>query len=74
MAVQTSLDDTGSDAMNGAVDFSCAYCILKTDSDFTGHGMVGIFSLSIPLVLSIGRLMYLVFHDRPRERSCLCCN
>ena len=42
VAVQTSLDDTGSDAMNGAVDFSTAYCILKTDSEFTGHGMVSI--------------------------------
>ncbi|KAG9243196.1 enolase C-terminal domain-like protein [Calycina marina] len=35
----TSLDKTGSDAMNAAGDYSSAYCILKTDSDFTGHGM-----------------------------------
>ncbi len=37
----TSLDKTGSDAMNAAGDYSAAYCILQTDSDFTGHGMVG---------------------------------
>ncbi|KAI6783567.1 L-galactonate dehydratase-like protein [Emericellopsis cladophorae] len=35
----TSLDKTGSDAMNAAGDYSSAYCILKTDSDYTGHGM-----------------------------------
>ena len=36
----TSLDKTGSDAMNAAGDYSAAYCILETDSEFTGHGMV----------------------------------
>ena len=36
----TSLDKTGSDAMNTAGDYSAAYCILKTDSRYTGHGMV----------------------------------
>ncbi|KAI1872382.1 hypothetical protein JX265_001361 [Neoarthrinium moseri] len=35
----TSLDKTGSDAMNAAGDYSSAYCILQTDSDFSGHGM-----------------------------------
>ncbi|KAK4190754.1 mandelate racemase [Podospora australis] len=35
----TSLDKTGSDAMNAAGDYSAAYCILKTDSPYTGHGM-----------------------------------
>ncbi|KAK0628823.1 enolase C-terminal domain-like protein [Bombardia bombarda] len=35
----TSLDKTGSDAMNAAGDYSSAYCILQTDSAFTGHGM-----------------------------------
>ncbi|KAK4643414.1 L-galactonate dehydratase [Podospora bellae-mahoneyi] len=35
----TSLDKTGSDAMNAAGDYSAAYCILETDSDLTGHGM-----------------------------------
>lgn len=36
----TSLDKTGSDAMNAAGDYSSAYCILQTDSSYTGHGMV----------------------------------
>ncbi len=36
----TSLDKTGSDAMNAAGDYSSAYCILETDSAYTGHGMV----------------------------------
>ncbi|KAF2443041.1 enolase C-terminal domain-like protein [Karstenula rhodostoma CBS 690.94] len=35
----TSLDKTGSDAMNAAGDYSAAYAILKTDSEFKGHGM-----------------------------------
>jgi hypothetical protein len=37
----TSLDKTGSDAMNAAGDYSAAYCILQTNSKFSGHGMVG---------------------------------
>lgn len=36
----TSLDKTGSDAMNAAGDYSSAYCILQTDSGYQGHGMV----------------------------------
>jgi hypothetical protein len=40
MYLQTSLDKTGSDAMNAAGDYSSAYCILHTDSEFKGHGMV----------------------------------
>ncbi|KAM3419810.1 hypothetical protein BST61_g3141 [Cercospora zeina] len=35
----TSLDKTGSDAMNAAGDYSAAYCVLHTDSEYTGHGM-----------------------------------
>ncbi|KAL2114248.1 hypothetical protein VUR80DRAFT_10035 [Thermomyces stellatus] len=35
----TSLDKTGSDAMNAAGDYSSAYCILQTDSGYQGHGM-----------------------------------
>ncbi|KAL2834261.1 enolase C-terminal domain-like protein [Aspergillus cavernicola] len=35
----TSLDKTGSDAMNAAGDYSSAYCILNTDSSYSGHGM-----------------------------------
>lgn len=40
----TSLDKTGSDAMNAAGDYSAAYCILRTDSEHTGHGMVRSFT------------------------------
>ena len=35
----TSLDKTGSDGMNTGPDYSAAFCLLSTDSDFTGHGM-----------------------------------
>ncbi|PNY28793.1 L-galactonate dehydratase [Tolypocladium capitatum] len=35
----TSLDKTGSDAMNTSGDYSSAYCILETDSRYSGHGM-----------------------------------
>jgi len=36
----TSLDKTGSDAMNAAGDYSAAYCILHTsDANRSGHGM-----------------------------------
>lgn len=36
----TSLDKTGSDAMNAAGDYSAAYCILETNAQYSGHGMV----------------------------------
>ena len=36
---KTSLDKTGSDAMNAAGDYSAAYCILHTDGHLEGHGM-----------------------------------
>jgi hypothetical protein len=49
----TSLDKTGSDAMNAAGDYSAAYCILKTDSDYAGHGMVRLFPLhSLALLIA----------------------
>ncbi|KAL1847301.1 L-galactonate dehydratase [Paecilomyces lecythidis] len=35
----TSLDKTGSDAMNAAGDYSAAYCIIHSDSEHAGHGM-----------------------------------
>jgi L-galactonate dehydratase len=47
----TSLDKTGSDAMNAAGDYSAAYCILETDTNFSGHGMVRQVPLS-PSTLS----------------------
>ncbi len=45
----TSLDKTGSDAMNAAGDYSSAYCILETDSTYTGHGMVRTISPPPPI-------------------------
>lgn len=47
----TSLDKTGSDAMNAAGDYSSAYCILETDSEFTGHGMVRPLPSFSPLLI-----------------------
>ena len=35
----TSRDLDGSDAMNEAPDYSCAYVVLKTDGDHQGHGL-----------------------------------
>ena len=41
----TSLDKTGSDAMNAAGDYSAAYCILGTDDPaLTGYGMARLLS------------------------------
>lgn len=60
----TSLDKTGSDAMNAAGDYSAAYCILKTDSKFSGHGMVLPLSRSPMHLLTLPKDIY----DWPRER------
>jgi hypothetical protein len=38
--MKTSLDKTGSDGMNIGPDYSSAYCVVTTDTDFVGHGMV----------------------------------
>jgi hypothetical protein len=38
--------------MNAAGDYSSAYCILSTDSEFSGHGMVSQFAFD--LVLGFG--------------------
>jgi L-fuconate dehydratase len=35
----TSRESIGSDAMNLDPDYSAAYCILRTDGDFEGHGL-----------------------------------
>jgi L-fuconate dehydratase len=35
----TSRENIGSDAMNLDPDYSAAYCILRTDSEFEGHGL-----------------------------------
>jgi hypothetical protein len=69
---QTSLDRTGSDAMHPACDYSAAYCILNTDSEFQGHGMVCLHNPSVfAQRLLIFFFLKLDFHNRPRERNCL---
>lgn len=45
-SIQTSLDKTGSDGMNKGPDYSSAYCILETDSEHAGHGMVSEWAAS----------------------------
>lgn len=71
----TSLDKTGSDAMNAAGDYSSAYCILKTDSEFSGHGMVRQLSfaanrfVNIPLIFPPAD-----FYHRSWQRYRMCCN
>jgi L-fuconate dehydratase len=35
----TSRASIGSDAVNKDPDYSAAYCVLSTDSDFAGHGL-----------------------------------
>ncbi len=40
LVMKTSLDKTGSDGMNVGPDYSSAYCVVTTDTDFVGHGMV----------------------------------
>lgn len=61
----TSLDKTGSDAMNAAGDYSAAYCILKTDSTFSGHGMV---NSSPALPHDPANILFADLHDRPWKR------
>lgn len=39
--------------MNAAGDYSAAYAILKTDSEFQGHGMVSPFSIKIARCMKI---------------------
>jgi L-galactonate dehydratase len=56
----TSLDKTGSDAMNTAGDYSAAYCILLTDTEHSGHGMASPYSrmlgyANISKTFTIGR-------------------
>ncbi len=64
----TSLDKTGSDAMNAAGDYSSAYCILETDSAYSGHGMVYMIPTRTPAA-STGRTDMAApdIHHRPRQ-------
>ena len=44
----TSDNADGSDAMHPDPDYSAAYIVLKTDSDFEGHGLT--FTLGLSLI------------------------
>ena len=68
---QTSLQDEGSDAMNGAVDFSNPYCVLETNSKYQGHGVVCVLVLQLLLTLSLRDGVDV--HYRPRKQPRMCC-
>jgi L-fuconate dehydratase len=53
----TSREAIGSDAINKDPDYSAAYCILETDSDFQGHGLT--FTLGRGTELCVGAIQYL---------------
>ncbi len=53
----TSRDHIGSDAVNVDPDYSAAYCILETNSEFEGHGLT--FTLGRGTDLCVSALKYL---------------
>ena len=53
----TSREQIGSDAVNKDPDYSAAYCILKTNSEFEGHGLT--FTLGRGTDLCVAALEYL---------------
>ena len=53
----TSREHLGSDAVNKDPDYSAAYCILETDSEFEGHGLT--FTLGRGTELCVSALEYL---------------
>jgi L-fuconate dehydratase len=53
----TSREHIGSDAVNKDPDYSAAYCILETDSEFEGHGLT--FTLGRGTDLCVAALHYL---------------
>jgi len=53
----TSRHQIGSDAVNKDPDYSAAYCILETDSEFEGHGLT--FTLGRGTDLCVAALKYL---------------
>lgn len=53
----TSRESIGSDAVNKDPDYSAAYCILSTDSEFEGHGLT--FTLGRGTQLCVMALEYL---------------
>ena len=53
----TSREAIGSDAINKDPDYSAAYCILETDTDFEGHGLT--FTLGRGTELCVSAIQYL---------------
>jgi L-fuconate dehydratase len=53
----TSREQIGSDAVNTDPDYSAAYCVLETDSEFEGHGLT--FTLGRGTELVTGALKHL---------------
>ena len=53
----TSLGSIGSDAVNKDPDYSAAYCILQTDTEFEGHGLT--FTLGRGNEICVAALEYL---------------
>ena len=51
--------------MNGAVDFSNPYCVLKTNSEYEGHGVVR--GLVPHLLLILETYYFSDFHHWPRQ-------
>ena len=57
----TSKQHIGSDAMNTDPDYSAAYCVLRTDSTFEGHGLTFTIGrgndLCVAAIRSLGHLI-----------------
>ena len=49
----TSDEAHGSDAMHGDPDYSAAYIVLKTDTEFEGHGLTFTLGRGTELCLSL---------------------
>ncbi len=63
----TSLASIGSDAVNKDPDYSAAYCILETDSEFEGHGLT--FTLGRGNEICVEALKYLAKQAEGRTLS-----
>ncbi|KAF2663928.1 L-galactonate dehydratase [Microthyrium microscopicum] len=63
----TSLDKTGSDAMNAAGDYSAAYCILTTDTEHVGHGMTFTIGRGNDIVCAAIELLGQRIHNKTLE-------
>ena len=61
----TSREHIGSDAVNKDPDYSAAYCILETDTEFEGHGLT--FTLGRGTELVVSAMQYLASTLRGRS-------